>query len=151
MIKDNLRLEVPAYFPEEETAIDVLDMGPFEFFLAGSRYMGCARPNSDWDFIAQDSDPLRNYLERVGFKPLFTNYGDADNNTAWIGEKVSGEHKVQVQLKKDVEKARISRDIIKAHLLQEHIKMDAEQRNWLWNDLYAVLSRKAETIEVLPF
>lgn len=133
MIRDNLRLTPSVYIPGE---VGILDRSPFDFYLAGSRYMGCARPDSDWDFIAQDSTEIRKHLVTLGFEPLFEEYPIVAGNTVEVYQRVLEGHKVQVQLQRDVNVQRTIRDIIKTHMLERHIKMDREARTELWNMLH---------------
>jgi hypothetical protein len=144
MIRDNLRLTPAVYIPDE---VAFLDRSPFDFYLAGSRYMGCARPDSDWDFYTQNTAEVRRYLAALGFKSVYAEYGAPESEStvdvwqARLGE--FGELKVQVQLLRDVARTRTVRDIIKAHMLEQHIKMDREERAELWDTLHFALGLKA--------
>lgn len=40
---------------------------PVEMTLTGSRFFGTERPDSDWDYFAQDSPEARGELEHAGF------------------------------------------------------------------------------------
>ena len=144
MIRDDLRLDPPVQVPFDGIFAD-LDIAPFEFFLAGSRYMGMARPDSDWDFLAQDSVPTRNHLTRIGFRSMVQGYYDisVESNTSHIYEYKGPEGlKVQVQLQRDVQKQRAVRDIIKTYMLEAHTNMNRYEREDLWNGLYWYLSMK---------
>jgi hypothetical protein len=151
MIRDDLRLDPPVHIPYGVEVFDKLSISPFEFFLAGSRYMGCARPDSDWDFITQDSPFVKQHLERMGFEEMERGYDGERGNTVLVMQKKDGDYTVQVQLCRSAHWKRVVRDIIKAHMLVEHIKMGKHQRNAVWDMLYATLSATAESYDAVPF
>jgi hypothetical protein len=148
MIRDNLRLIPAVYIPGE---VGILDRSPFDFYLAGSRYMGCARPDSDWDFLAQDSAEIRRYLKTAGFRPLFEEYPITAGNTVEVFQRTIEGHKVQVQLQRDVNVQRTIRDIIKTYMLERHIKMDREARTELWNMLHCCMTMPVSSVVVVGF
>lgn len=144
MIRDDLRLDPPVHIPHGVEVFDKLSISPFEFFLAGSRYMGCARPDSDWDFIAQDSPYLKEHLERIGFTQMGSpGYDIALGNTVRIMQRRDGSYVVQVAMCRSAHWQRAVRDIIKTYMLTEHVKMEKWQLTEVWNALYYTLSQTA--------
>jgi hypothetical protein len=119
------------------------------FALTGSRYMCCARPDSDWDFIAQDDVDTILFLRDLGFIDMLTvrngEYPGGHHSTTSVWEHVddvSGDT-IQVQLTHNLSTKRVVRDVIFAHLSEEHLKADSFERTALWRSLYDCLSFKA--------
>lgn len=144
MIRDDLRLDPPVHIPYGVEVFDKLTISPFEFFLAGSRYMGCAKPESDWDFITQDSPHVRAHLERLGFTDVLPDYAPRNGNTHAVYQVTDGSFRVHVGVCPSVFLQRTARDIVKNYMLEEHIKMPKAQRTVLWDSLYSILTTKAQ-------
>lgn len=49
------------------TMLDTLKNSKFEFYLTGSQFFGGAESDSDWDFFAQDSPDVWDYLHALKF------------------------------------------------------------------------------------
>lgn len=138
--------------PEASDALAALDTSSLVFYLAGSRYMGCARLDSDWDFYVQNSDGVIAFLFEKGFSPMSKGYeGSNGGHTVVVMEKKEEGRTVQVQVLRDVHLLRRVRDIIRVHLLEEHIKADKEARRFLWTTLATALAFKAADYNDLAF
>lgn len=55
--------------PSEQTFMEMA-LSPFDFYLTGSYFMECAKPDSDFDFIVQDSPEVRDFLTALGFRDM---------------------------------------------------------------------------------
>lgn len=51
-------------------AIETIEASKFQFILTGSRYLECAKKESDYDFFAQDSLDVRAFLNLMEFEEL---------------------------------------------------------------------------------
>jgi hypothetical protein len=133
--------------------IDIMAFGEmdrtkrFTFYLTGSRYMRCERPDSDFDFITEDSPECRMFLYSLGFGEdvLSNEEYDADShgaNTNAVVQLVTEDIKIQVQLSSNVAVRCAARDVIRSHLLGEHIKANRDERMFIWNTLEQVLAFK---------
>jgi hypothetical protein len=112
------------------------DSKEFDFYLTGSYYFGCARPDSDLDFVAQYSPELFKWLEANGFKSILSAHYNNSLMTRYVMERGN----VQVQLARDVaEKCRV-RDLVREHNADWHLTADRGQRTWLWNRWAEVLA-----------
>lgn len=112
----------------------------FKFILTGSRFIGGARPDSDWDFIVeQDEGYVMDFLTELGFTIIsYTDNGGADGNTNGIFERVENGVKIQVQLTPNVEAKLFARDTIKEYFFEQHLVMGQEQRAEFWKALHKV-------------
>jgi hypothetical protein len=116
-----------------------------KFYLTGSRYMNCAKPESDYDFMVQDTPEAREFLKSIGFSdnilagsPEYAWVADGQVNAVFM--LLEGVRKIHVQLVRDVTLLRKVRDTIKAHMLDVHIASDREERAYIWNSLAEVLA-----------
>ena len=50
--------------------VQKLENSGFEFFPTGSRYFGGYKPDSDWDFMAQASSEVEEFLTSNGFEAI---------------------------------------------------------------------------------
>ena len=59
------------YGVEEQLAqLGRLERSPYIFHLTGSRYFGCERQDSDWDFLVVDQPELQEYLLARSFRNI---------------------------------------------------------------------------------
>lgn len=118
-----------------EPLVDVLAEAPVEFYLTGSHYFQCARPDSDIDFMTQDDPTTVAFLRANGFKSMRdrSKYVSDSILTAEVFE--NGHGKVQVQLCHKVMVKRQVRDVICTFLAEWHRTANREERTWLWNTL----------------
>lgn len=85
----------------KETLFDKMNALEATFYLTGSRYFECARPDSDFDYFAEYSDDLLIRLSTIGFKIDSTSYSTDLNCSVimkgidWTGTQI------HVQLVKD--------------------------------------------------
>ena len=124
-----------------EPLVDALAEAPVEFYLTGSHYFQCARPDSDIDFMTQDNPQTRSFLLSNGFYSLLSGKYVKDSN---LTAEVMENGQVQVQLCHDVDLKRRVRDSILANNAEWHLKANRTERNWLWN-------RWAEVLEPAAF
>jgi hypothetical protein len=80
----------------------VLDNSEFTFYLTGSRFFGGARADSDWDFMAETSKELKDFLCDNRFLYESCNYSRDRWTTAVFANSNNGTA-VHVQLCTDVE------------------------------------------------
>lgn len=116
---------------------DALNAATFQFYLAGSRWMGGAKPDSDWDFLVQDSTDVRVWLVLHGFASRWAEHrpDTTDDCTTDVWER-PGEPVIQVQLCPDVQrKHRVAREI-RWYWFNRHLNMSDYQRSKLWSLLY---------------
>lgn len=125
---------------QENTAALALDVSGDAFYLTGSRYMGCEGPDSDWDFMAEDSYPTRVFLHQSGFTTVFQDYSERDPRTKDVLEKGN----VQVQLVNNVMLRRHVRDTIRDHLAEKHRLATGNERSRIWQYLADILDPNAE-------
>lgn len=121
--------------------------------------MGCARDDSDFDFIAQYSPELVDFLLAEGFTAMSTNRyppltnaeGGAKTQGVYEKREESG-HVIQVQAAYDALLRCNVRDVIKTFIADEHRKANQAERDKLWGAIADVLSFKATAShEDLPF
>lgn len=125
--------------PNNET-IAALAASEFEFYLTGSRYFGCARPDSDWDFIVKETPAVQKFLDQRGFSEnLFEYYATANTDTVTAGVVQAGD--VQVALVDDAHLKRKARDGIKQFNYEYHQFAGTAERTRLWNDWLSILRR----------
>ena len=140
--------------------VTLLHSAPFEFYLTGSRYIGGARPDSDWDFIVQDSPEIRSWLSMVGFESMMTPAESVElddgfpvglrpeydaeetgpGRTACVWQMKS-EHGtvVQVLCAYNAEVKRQIRDIIKQYFFEAHLHANKDEREYLWKTIGELL------------
>lgn len=131
--------------------LEAMGLAKFEFYLTGSRFMRYAvRPDSDWDFMVQDSTKVREFLETIGFDGLnILHYEGKDGNggtltnavwqtceaidpTDWLSEL----RVIQVQLVPDVKRKLTVRDMIATQTVAAlHADMGQEDRFTFWEML----------------
>lgn len=123
---------------EDAETIRFLAYSPYAFHLTGSHYFGCNTPESDVDWIVQDSDEVRAALKVLGFKSVFEDveYECTDIGTADVWQN----GKVQVQLAHNAVTRIAVRDILYTHLREEHKEANREQRGYLWGELTSLLT-----------
>lgn len=135
-------LDTKGAVPAVETTRALWRPTEIDFYLTGSRYFGCARPDSDWDFMVQDSPEVREFLKGLGFvQRVAPQY--ASNLTTEVWEVQDGHVTIQVQLSQDVQKKRAVRDFLATAMSEQHRKANREERMWLWGQL-------AEIIQFVP-
>lgn len=139
MIQDNhLRLPRGAIAPADDI-VTQLEASQFTFYLTGSYYFGCATPDSDVDFMVQDSPETEEWLVSVGFQRMgekneskYTN----DGPTHAVYENGN----VQVQLIYNVQAKRAARTALAQWFADEHKAADKNTRAAVWkvlNDAFA--------------
>ncbi len=77
----------------------------FGFHLTGSRHFGNSHPQSDWDYIVQDSSHLRVFLHDLGFQYVKDREHYNDTNTVSVYTLQYGREswqKIDVQCSRDV-------------------------------------------------
>lgn len=147
MLTDTERVEAEV----PETVMCLANDASTVFHLTGSRYMGGERPDSDWDFITEHSAEAVDALIELGFKPMGHqgSLSQKDINrevylldaTESILQKIEDDGTViQVQLVNDLKALLATRDVIKAHLFEEHLKADRDERRYLWKGLRKLLA-----------
>lgn len=114
-----------------EPLVDLLAESPVEFYLAGSHYFGCARPDSDIDFMTQDDRETIAFLLANGFRSLRDRQRYVQDSVLTAGVYENG--RVQVQLCHHVDVKRKVRDIVVQHFAEWHLKANSIERSWLWN------------------
>lgn len=154
-LKDN---ELP---PAPYGLWQLLQDAPFAFHLTGSRFMGGARPDSDWDFIAEDSEDLRKTLDSLGFSEdilQLAKYGGQSSthtNAVFeyyiVSDDFSEQVKVQVQVVRSLVVRLKVRDIVAEYLFDEHLKCSREERAYIWQALDDVVSYKAGDDPILRY
>lgn len=114
-------------------ALEVLQNAKYKFILTGSRYIGGHRNDSDWDFIAENSQGVRAFLRKNGFEDLKGKAldFDMDGHTATIYQK----GRIQVQLSSTVEAKVFARDLIKERFKKQHLSMPKDARRTFWRML----------------
>lgn len=120
---------------------------PFDFFLAGSRYMQCATEKSDWDFYAQYSPELIQSLEAADFESTDPcNYrGDWQDSSGQQTVDVFARGAVHVQVLNHVGLMRRVRDFIRDKRLHEHISAEkGPARRIIWNAVIEKVQREMQ-------
>ena len=108
------------------TIHDELRNSKFEFYLTGSRYLGGANDNSDWDYFTQNSPGVRDFLQRLGFKHDLSGYYD---DPLIVSVMCSGD--VHVQLCLNVEsKERVQWTLKNNGVRFDRIPKDQARRIW---------------------
>lgn len=89
----------------------VLEKSDFAFELTGSRYFGCSRVDSDYDFFAEHTLETSQWLKSIGFETTW-NYKDL----AIMEVLVHGEGNIHVQLIRPsmMTAKRIAQEVFKA-------------------------------------
>lgn len=121
-------------------AIAALDLTGRSFHLTGSRFIGGAKPDSDWDFVTQPDELTESYLMAAGFaeSPKFNKApGKNDGFTSAIYESTYRGVKVQVQVATDLQRKLKARDAIRLypHIYWSHFFGDTAKRISIWSAL----------------
>lgn len=128
----------------------ILCDAPAAFYFCGSRWMGGARLDSDWDFMTADTPTIRGWLRQHGFRSLWgdawANPGDethypmeSDGATTDVWELAPlflGQPRLQVQLCADLERKFRTACFILEHHFAEHLRLDSAARSTLWREVY---------------
>lgn len=124
---------------ETTTTLAEMHSAGYEFHLTGSRYFGRATEDSDWDFFAQSSPSLVEWLDQHGFILLNKQMYD-DDNTAMVFRC----HNVDVQLQKNATlKCRVQEYLFETGLLtvySRELRHDSARKSYakrIWNLAYA--------------
>lgn len=132
----------------------ILAESKFVFHPTGSRYIGYARSDSDWDYIAANTPPCRAFLEGLGFKMM----GDekyalleSDHIGADVLEYVADDGKIQIQMSNYPSSRLFARDVIKEHFAVDHLHMNREKRQEFWTMLQEAYMYAKEDRADLPF
>lgn len=147
MILDNENTD----FPTDSEVLNRMGESPFKFYLTGSRFMRLGqRPDSDWDFMTQDSPEVREFLKSIHFADYnILNYAGKDGNGGTLCNAVwqrvdNGTFEepdvvwafgltIQVQLVPDVTRKLFVRDTIARSTLAEfHAGVRGPDRTELW-------------------
>jgi len=122
-------------FPTPIAAANLLHLDGFTYFFTGSRWMGGWTPDSDWDYITQDSPEIQAYLKGLGFqsKAGFKIY--ADGMTRDCLEHVSPEGTVQVTLASDAKRKHQAAVWIRENEFEKHLAMPKVDRQLYWYDV----------------
>lgn len=122
------------------------------FTLTGSQYFGYARPESDWDFIVEDSPDVRAWLKTIGFSQLLNNEYKAKKGehtaTNAVMQHATAKPLVQIQLVPSAVRKIWVRDFImfQPHFVKAHASMGKFERGQLWNGLDAVLEQAPQLL-----
>lgn len=129
----------------------ILGLSGYRMAPTGSRYLGGAREDSDWDFILEDAPRLAPFLGTLGFSNLFGNPVDSDYSigmdmsldcmTESIWEAHEGALTIQLQVTKKFDLKVDVRNVIKAFRQDEHFRMGTYQRAALWKGLGQAMSQ----------
>ena len=144
MLADIERYENPSpHVPDIETrsTIGELTRSADTFYLGGSRYFGCERPESDWDFLVQHTPAVETYLNTIGFKRMMDAevpgwYDASDGHTVAVMEK----GRVQVQLRQNVLLTRKVRDVIYREFWQWHLHATKQERRDMWQAMHEAVA-----------
>lgn len=88
----------------------------FDFYQTGSRYWGTPNENSDWDFFVQDSQQVREFLEKLGFNnnSEATYRGDVCCRAVYVFD-LHEDRKLRVEVQ-------LVSDAVLKHVVQETLK-----------------------------
>lgn len=134
---------------ETQRLINILSASSFDFHLTGSRYFGNATIASDWDFYAQDSIAIREFLEQNGFRreaKYSSEYVDLNVARVYVSKLAS----IDVQLQNNVNLKTAAQLILK-NLVAVHTwnTKSKEDRRLLWNNTYNALADLIESKVIL--
>jgi hypothetical protein len=139
MIRDTLGA---SKLPTKSALLVALAMqADITFYLTGSHFFGCARPDSDIDFIVQDTPLVRARLIQLGFADhdLLDGYAEDRGLTNEVWECVQDGITVQVQLCADALLKRDVRDLVERFHSDTHPRFNREERAKLWGGLAELL------------
>lgn len=107
------------------------------FHLTGSHFFGCARPDSDIDFIAQYSEDVVDELLAAGFARMGeeSDYADAGHT-----QGVYQRGQVQVQVVYNRAAVCMARNILSTFFAEKHLHADKSIRREMWTNLIYTLS-----------
>lgn len=121
----------------------IFEESPYDFYLTGSRYFGTETEESDWDFCAQYSNELVQFLEKLGFVNNAFVQEYLDPMTLMVmGVYLPDGNKIDVQLCKDLETKLRIRDILFKYFYGNGIPGNKMERSQIWSMVYAVLTGK---------
>lgn len=118
-------------WPEEMWA---LAQSEFAFHVGGSHFFGCAREDSDIDFITEESQAVVDWLVSNGFSRMGgteAEYSVPETQTRGVYQK----GKVQVQVVYNIKATLIARDVLAKHFADEHLKADGPTRREVWSKI----------------
>lgn len=122
-------------FPTPVAVANLLHLSEHSFYFTGSRWMGGWKPDSDWDYIAQDSPEVIAYLTGLGFRPKAGFQVYADGLTKDCLEHVSPEGTVQVTLSTDAPRKHQAAVWIRDNEFEKHLAMPKDKRSSYWFDV----------------
>lgn len=114
--------------------VQKLENSSFEFFPTGSRYFGGYRPDSDWDFIAETSSEIEQFLILNGFEAI----SDEEYNGDDLIDVVYRYGIVDVQLSRRLREKLHIQDILRK-LYPHGLPSDKEAKKLLWSNTTALL------------
>lgn len=126
----------------------------YSFYLVGSRLLGTARPDSDWDYVVTVKDGVVGALLGMGFANILgadvrvdenAVYGDNDKYVKAIVQRQCDDGLIQVAIVADASlKLRIMQVLSKHEILRNFDLSlhKTKARNQLWDALYALTGWK---------
>lgn len=116
--------------------------------LCGSRVIGNAHTYSDWDYVAQDSPEMREYLRKLGLKRAKLRWADCITEAVYRGSCPETGERIDVALVTDVSYKLKVLDVVKrSRILQV---LDAQLKGKLarlqfWSALYELAGAPPRT------
>ncbi len=123
-------------FPTPVAAANLLHLDGNTYYATGSRWMGGWKPESDWDYMTEDTPEVVTHLIKQGFvsKRGFKQYGDGSTRDVLEHKCEAGIVQVQLCVRVDL-KYQVACYIRDNHF-EAHLKMSADQRTELWHREY---------------
>lgn len=154
-MSNDWRNNMPICFFKKESVLDVFEKMsnlPFQFYLAGSRYMEVEDNQSDWDFIAEDSKEIQEALKNIGFRYILTGSGYIDTNCSSVMQHKNPQIPIHIQLSRNINTRLAAQFIVKNSQLaaELHIMKRTNKEQYqrmgtaIWNALYDILDGKYE-------
>ncbi len=126
--------------------LDSFEELPFQFYIAGSRYMKINDNLSDWDFIVEDSKEVRKALYKMGFIYSQTTSCYLDSNCNAVMVHREPNIPIHIQLSNDIELRLAAQLIIKEsglgimlHQMKRYYKTPNEYTTKIWNTIFTML------------
>lgn len=120
-----------------------LASSPFEFYPTGSRHLGGARQDSDWDFFVEDSNEVRSYLEEIGFTQIFHNrYADDPQIVSLFRFSWSTTSYIDVQVVQDSSKKWLIQQVLDETGALRNVTRS--QARIVWRTMYELYDRVSE-------
>ena len=132
MLASNYELPYDYVFGEMSAARGI-------FYLTGSRFFDCARPDSDYDFYTDcDANTLRMLID-LGFATL-PRHNYTDGNTLFVLH-YDGQVKIDVQIELDVPKKSRAQNLIYRCGQLAHGKLSGDEARYsnVWDEVYSLL------------